>query len=473
MSDLIIERRGLFWHGDLSLPEARFAHDSSISGTVTIDFNGSIDLKLDGVFQLNDERRRFPGEQLPPDFHIAGILFETNEHVRLFDIMPNGGGGWSTNGPAFEILQPLICFIGQPSSVLGTLPFEIKSLSFPLRGYEDWLRLRNATRETSETGLTLTYSRPTGLFCKLSNGELEIMFDFKLHGFGIPYASPKIEERVFLKYKPNITCTVARAAELSRYFDDLFLILTDIDDHLQWPEAIEASGDNHFTFYYYRGQQARKRNASHLDLWTTFPQIKEQFGLLVDNWLRKREELGAAYYMYTGTRRASSIYSEHKFMSFILGIESLHRRTAVQSAELKERIERILTQVKDSKDKKWLKGCLKNAHEPRLEQRLYEVLSRLPISFSKKELHRFAKQCAHRRNELSHFAGTRDIGQQKAFYDDLQLLTQPLDFLYHAAILQDIGLSAEILQQIFLTSYSAYKIKEYLKRAGLSIPSPD
>jgi hypothetical protein len=473
MSDLIIDRRGLFWRGDLSVPEGQFAHDSCISGTLTIDVNGSIELKLDGVFQFNDERRRLPAEPLPPDFQIAGILFETNERVRLFDILPNSGGGWSTNGPAFEILWPLICFVGLPGSALGTAPFEIKSLSFPLKGYEDWLWLRNVSQKKDDTGFALSYSLPTDLAYELSSGKLEIIFDVTLHGFGIPYASPQIEEQVFFKYTPNIACTVARAAELSRYFDDLFLILTDIDDHLQWPEAIEAGGDNHLTCYYYRRLPARKRNSSYFNLWTTFPQIKEQLGVFVDNWLRKREELGSAFYMYTGTRRAPSIYSEHKFMSFVLGLESLHRRTAVQGSELKEKIERILASVEDKKDKNWLKGRLKNAHEPSLEQRLYEVLSKLPIAFEKKELCKFAKRCADRRNELSHFAGMRDANKQRTFYDELQLLTQPLDFLYHAVILQEVGLSPEMLQRIFLKSWSAYNIKECLKRAGLSVPSSD
>jgi hypothetical protein len=472
MSDLIIDRRGLFWRGDLSLPEGQFAHDSAIGGALTIDVNGLIELKLDGVLQLGDEQRRLPHTPLPPDFEVAGILFGGNECVRLFDISPNGGS-WSSNGPPFEILWPINCFVGLPGSALGTVPLKIESLSFPLVHYEDWLHLRNVTKETTETGFALSYLPPADLTYELSNAKLEIVFDFTLHGLGLPYASPKIEEQAFLRHTPDIACSVSRASELSRYYDDLFLILTDIDEHLQWPKVVDSSGTNHFTYYYYRGLQARKRNSSALDLWTTFPKIKELFGQLVDHWLKKREELGSAFYMYTGTRRAPSIYSEHKFMSFVLGLESLHRRTAVQSTKLKERIERILALTENDDDRKWLKGRLKNAHEPPLEQRLYEVLSKLPIAFDKKELRRFAKQCADRRNDLSHFAGTRDAGEQRAFYDQLQALTQPLDFLYHAVILQEIGLFPAILEGIFLRSWSAYKIKEYLKRAGLSVPSSD
>lgn len=471
MADLIIDRRGLFWRGDLAVPEKQFAHESCIAGGLTINANGKIELKLDGVIQVNDERRRLPHDPLTTNFQIAGILFGTNEHVRLFDIIPNSGGGWSSNGPAFEVLWPLICFIGSPGSTWNNVPFEIKSLSFSLSGYEDWFWLNNVANETTQTGFTLTYVSPANLIYEFSDYKFEIIFDVGIDGLGLPYAPPKIEEKVFLEYTPKVPCSVKRAAELSRYFDDLFLILTDIDNNLHWPEAVEEGGSKRLTCYYYRGDQAQTKKASRHEVWTTFPQIKEHFSSLVDHWLRKREKLGPAFYMYTGSRRARSIYSEHKFISFVSGLESLHRRTFAASEDLKARTTRILEQIADDKDKKWLKGYLKHSHEPRLEQRLYELLSKLPIKFSKKELHKFAERCAACRNKLSHFAGTQDTNEQRGFYDEIQLLTEPLDFLYHAMILQEIGLPPEVLRKIFFKSWSAFKIRESLKRAGLSMPA--
>lgn len=469
MPDLIVNRRGYFWRGDLPVPEGQFAPDDCINGALTIDSNGSIELSLNGVMQVSDEKQRLPQHPLPPDFVVAGILFETNERIRLYDVMPNGGH-WSTNGPRSENLSPLMCLVGTPGPALDVNPLQIKSFSFPLAGYEDWLRLGNVVTQTTETGFTLSYSRPKNLAYQLSDGALEIIFDCDVERSGFRYSPPRLEEYVYLKYAPIVACSVNRAAEISRFFDDLFLLLTNIDDHLQWPE-INASNDQRFKLYYYRVPQARKSDSPHLDLWTTFPSIKEQLGSLVDEWLKKREELGAAFYMYTGTRRASSIYSEHKFMSFVQGLESLHRQTTVADNNLDERIGRILAQVQDSKDKRWLKGLLKNAHEPRLEQRSFEVLSKLPIAFLEKELRQFTKRCADRRNDISHFAGTRSGAQQREFYDELQLLTQPLDYLYHAVILQEIGLSEEVLRHVFLKSWSTFLIKDCLKRAGLSVPS--
>ena len=53
-------------------------------------------------------------------------------------------------------------------------------------------------------------------------------------------------------------------------------------------------------------------------------------------------------------------------------------------------------------NRKWLAKKLAHAHEPSLENRLLECLRELPFKFGKGQLEKFAKNCAVRRNDISH-----------------------------------------------------------------------
>ena len=134
--------------------------------------------------------------------------------------------------------------------------------------------------------------------------------------------------------------------------------------------------------------------------------------------------------------------------------------------KLQEKISRILNLITSAKDKKWLEGRLKNAHEPSLEERLFQLFEILPFSFGKRELRAFSKSCAESRNAISHFGGQRS-GDYSDFIHDLSIKSDALKFLYHSLILHYINVDDDILKSWLYDGYESYKNKRMLSAVHL------
>jgi hypothetical protein len=113
---------------------------------------------------------------------------------------------------------------------------------------------------------------------------------------------------------------------------------------------------------------------------------------------------------------------------------------------------------------------LAHAHEPSLEQRLLECLRELPLRFRKSELEKFAKQCAGRRNDISHRGGPPAGTDYETFHNEITHLAEALSYLFHLLILQKIGLSEEAVLRAATKSWVAERlIKRSLRAVGLHV----
>jgi Apea-like HEPN len=183
--------------------------------------------------------------------------------------------------------------------------------------------------------------------------------------------------------------------------------------------------------------------------------------------LKKRETIGAGFYLYLGVRRGEQNYIENTFVTLITGFEALHRKIINDSnaTKIKDQVVRIVDDVKDKKDKKWLAGRLKHAHEPNLEKRLYDIFTSVDLGLVAKRLRKFASQCATIRNDLSHFGEQRGSISYQAFIRDVAIKNAALSVIYHAVILNEIGVGQDVIHDwLDVRSSSA---KAYFFEAGL------
>lgn len=186
--------------------------------------------------------------------------------------------------------------------------------------------------------------------------------------------------------------------------------------------------------------------------------------------MKKRVTFGAGYYLYLGTRRGMRLYSEHRFVNLIWGIETLHRRqhaSPSESTRLREKVDRILAQIAKPADKRWLKRQLKFVYEPTLEQRLFDTLSRIPIGLETTMLRAFCKSCADSRNDISHFGGRRQGESDTDTVQELEKRSEALGYLYHTLLLYEIGVSRRWLESLVYEGMQASTIKRAFFQAGL------
>ena len=225
------------------------------------------------------------------------------------------------------------------------------------------------------------------------------------------------------------------------------------------------------TLYATRRSQKGKTAEPH-EFWTTFQLIADNFGALADGWIRKAEDLGAAFHLYTATRRGEHLFTEHKFVNLIWGLEALQRRVGpvVDNQRSETKISGMLDRIENAADQKCLRKLLKRAADPALKDRLAAILGRLKLPVDQKALRRFAQRCAEARNDISHLGGPRHGTSYTAFVVELHKFAQALDPLYHALILQEIGMSLDLLHQVLLSGRQSMWVRDALREVGLDIP---
>jgi hypothetical protein len=137
------------------------------------------------------------------------------------------------------------------------------------------------------------------------------------------------------------------------------------------------------------------------------------------------------------------------------------------SRSLARKIERIVNQITANKDKKWLQQKLKHAHEPSLEERIFEAFRPLPLSLDTDRLRSFAKSCAEARNNLSHFGGPRSDTGYAEFIRALEAKSDALSTLYHALLLNEIGVEGAIVKGWIYDGPGSYPIRRNFVEVGL------
>jgi len=135
---------------------------------------------------------------------------------------------------------------------------------------------------------------------------------------------------------------------------------------------------------------------------------------------------------------------------------------------LQERINRIIEQITDKKDKKWLSKKLKNAHEPSLADRIFETISSAPLGLDAQRLRKLSEECAKLRNDISHFGGQRqDSGSYSEFLAELSDKADALAIIYQTLLLHEIGIQEQTLRWWVFEGFRSNFMKEQLTRAGL------
>jgi hypothetical protein len=471
----LIEESGYFWWNSVPLPPGQFAPESAVTGRLTIDEEGRTQLELNGV--LPNEHGPLAGIidsgiPLPSENRIHGILKNSNKAVRLLDLHRNGGR-FKTNGISYEQYAALQCLVGDGPFRDASEPAQFTRLHVEMKGFEDWLRLRNVATDRSESQLTAAYQVPEKCSYKLSDAQL--LIDFGISG---PYLGAHKDSKLTLSefavfsFTPRTSLTLGEIKPYYELLADLLILLTGSDYNLDWPTLTfgEGKAAEFFRLYSLSHQSRTTEPPTWYESWAHFPQLRQNFGEIFSAFKRRREELGPSIYLYLATRRSFPMYEEHRFIMLVWGLESLNRRQdkgARGSQALQEKIARILTRIEIAKDKEWLERQLERSGEPALEQRLFEVLQGLPLGIREADLRRFCTECAHKRNDISHFGGRRHLSNYSSDLDDVHKKSEALSFLYHVLLLQQIGVDTNILRASVYGGFRAHRIKSTLVEVGL------
>lgn len=469
----ILEDRGIFWWNDEPVPETQFAPDALVGGKITIEDNGQIRLELDAMM---------PGEQHPFSMlqhsnkpigrNIQGLLDGDTGHVLLLNVIRNGGV-MRTDNVSQERYLALQCLVSRESFKPDRKkkPLRFHALMVVLTGFEDWLWLRAIQVNRGRTSLSVRYKKEKNHYYKVPFGKVSIEYDLSGPYFGESKRRQlNLVESACIKIKSRKSILLEDCETYYHRIEDLLILLTSSDHNLDWPMLVPSGSKQRAKLYFMRYCSEAKAPGAHECL-INFPKIAASFGNLFVALVEKREQYGPGLYLYLGTRRGMKMFVEHRFVSLIWGLEAFdrHGRGKMQADKaLRDKVDRILQQIADSKDRRWLRGKLKNVAEPSLADRLFSIFSMLPLSFDLAGLRRFCEECQARRNDISHFGGLRKNDQKyEDFFRDLDRKSDALAGLYHLHLLTMIGVSKELLDFDTNHNWPLSRIEDELRAAGL------
>ena len=286
----------------------------------------------------------------------------------------------------------------------------VTHLLIGLDALEDWASQPTVTIRKTQRGATARASKLKTQTFKLADKTIRLKTNIR---YSSPtdcfFRSATIKQETFCEVEPKAPRDLESIRKEFHLLEDMFFLLADIDVTLPWPTV--KYGDE-AGFYYFERRRSDSQKIDILKSWATLRSPTTSFGGLLSNLEAQQDILGPGLYLYLGVRRSSALYLENRFSTAIFGLESLHRRVGTSAAQtkLKEKIARIIGDVKLPKDRDWLSGRLRNAGEPSLEERLFLTFSDLDIGIEPKSLRMFSKECADLRNQIAHFGGQRDGG---------------------------------------------------------------
>jgi hypothetical protein len=473
LKKIIFEERGYFWWNDLPIPAGRIIPNAPVSGLLRIDEEGRIELKLDailphpmGIFVAFSEEEHNKIRKKC----IQGILKGSDKYILLSGLSMNGGN-IPSGGIAYHEFIALTCIVGDSPFLADVDMLQTKNIEINLKGLEGWFRLGSIFVNRSNTNLTVKHKKIKDVTYQIDKDK--IILKHRIYGPHLGKSRRRellINETVSLIYKLAKNISINEVKNTFGWIEDLFILLTGSDYCLEWP-IISLGKNKNITLYFTR-HKSYAPAPNWYECVTNFIQLQEKFGEIFSAWKNKREIFGPGFYLYLGTRRGIQLYIEHRFVNLVWGIESFHRKKTGSEPPraLDKKVKRILDQmgqVLKSDDKKWLAKKLENASDPRLQDRIFETFKTLPIALNGELLKEFAKNCADRRNDISHYGGQRQDGAYDEFAMDLNNKCDALSTLYHLLLLQEIGIEGRILNHWLYEGSSSYRMKISFVEVGL------
>jgi hypothetical protein len=468
-----IEQRGFFWWtGDPSRPSN--SPQTAVPGLLTVTAEGRTSLEIDGALALDDEHADWTKPRtFNPRLSIVGMLDTAGDYVRLEEV-ERVDFGTVENSPQQQSFAAETCIKRDHTFPADYDHENYSELRIDLKGLEEWLQL-DSLRAQRDYGVAdgerelVSYTNHRFEF-SIDDGTVSIE-SFTSGGslFGLfgDHVSRKIsfEQSFNIVYRPTLPSSLAQLQYVFAKIEQLLSLFLGSYFRLNRPHFLrkEEPYDQWDTIFTY-SEAPSTEELNRFFFLVPFTEIRDQFGLLLQTWLTKSEAFGAGFYLYTASLRNQQTYSEDRLFALAAGIEALHRKgfnndSSQSSQNDLSRAERLLALIPvGHPDKRWLERKLAHAHEPSLEQRLLECLRELPLRFGKSELEKFAKQCAGRRNDISHRGGPPAGTDYETFHNEITHLAEALSYLFHLLILYKIGLSEEAVLRAATKSWVAERL---------------
>ena len=468
-----IEKTGFFW-----APEDA---ENRLPGILRIAETGAATLEMFGLSKGLLSRRPlddpFLSQRDETANRIVGVVGK-NESVTLERCFRRG---WNSNfgGLWTSTIRAECAFIGAIYEAGEDITFS--KVRFSVEGLDEWLRVSgiHVDHNWDEKSASIGFDPPKEIALPLPGG-IEMKFDFRWTLPGFPSIT---EARITQKAYISLISTELRPP------DDFLALIFKIHNFLCFAinrtvslESVTAysteltkeredgsTDESPIKVYYESLPRSEVKPKIRLpDMLFLYRGVEKEFEEILDRWLKSYEISEPAFNLYFASKSGAHKYLDRKFLSFVQGIETLHRRNSQETLMPEEEFSNLLdTMLKNvPHDRRaWVEEKLKYANEWSLRKRISEMVEPFQDFFgSSSERKHFISKIVVTRNYLTHYDS--EIEDQAASGEDLWILCRKLEALFQLHFLRIIGIKDEDIATIVKGNF------DLRDKLGIEPPEP-
>jgi hypothetical protein len=196
--------------------------------------------------------------------------------------------------------------------------------------------------------------------------------------------------------------------------------------------------------------------------------ISEYLQDVFSNWLKTEDDLGIVRNIFFGIDYQNHTYLDAKFINIAQSAEIYHRRRhnneVLPKSQWKDLLNRLRSvSVLSEEQKRWINDRIAFGNEPRLRERVRELLDETDDVLNKLvgDKDAFAKKVTDTRNYFTHYS--TGLKNKAATGEELYWLTEVLIMMMQRCFLKELGIPSEKCIELFRRIPRYHAIKAYTR----------
>lgn len=380
-----------------------------INGTLSFDPISGAQLELFGSFNKHifdrASKEVIQGETTAGEITLIDNQYGTTKTVH--------------NGVIIAVYEPNFVIVGQHFESLEDIKF--RQVIFRMHNLFQWL---------DRTGIDNDFNYSTNEYSIKYHKVNDILFNLNEHCNGnISIDSPVnfIDDntKIEIKEQAYVTLNYTNKCDFNKILTDIHYIIgfiTFITFEQSYPISITFKDEDFveknnniedlkfikcsYKHSHYCTSHKLRRKHEHL---VKYDDIQDSFPNILKNWYTKYKELEPVFILMLYSFKDKYRFSTEKFMDIVRALETFHCRTEnnskISKIDYKLKVKSILDSV-DSSEHDFLNEILCFANEPRLRDRLNELLKKYDNSFLSTQIDdidKFVQNTVRSRNYYTHY----------------------------------------------------------------------
>lgn len=384
--------------------------EKRLSGRLFIPKSGMATLKVFGIFfefdTIMDESFRFYGNTSIGEITLDDCFLLEREGSQHGILEETYGVNLALVGAHIKVAEPFHC-----SEVL-----------FSFEGLEKWYGTTGIsikhTREGRKTIIEHTPLNPKNYNIKDGN-----VLSLEVHS-NIPFSYSrashvKIEEIPFIRLTFKNPVDIAKLQKIIGQINNFFCLaygqataLTFVTafsvDYVKETKGKDQPEELKIRLFYDSLPHSEGQSKIYLPkMLIRYANVAGNFDSILSAWFDKYEQLEPVFNSFFSYAFLNTLYTDSKFLAFVQGLETLHRRTNDEKTMGEEEYNRLVSALVEAcpqERKNWLKDRLRYGNDLSLRYRLSNLLSPFTEIFGDSQsIKKLINNIVNTRNYLTHF----------------------------------------------------------------------